>query len=288
MLWEDQVLNDPDGVAVTAIFDDVHCADHRQQYEAVVGLYWLADRRPNRLEPFEDEVVGLLGALPDFTLSDDDDTSSSGTRGWAAEAVGLYTASQPRLVPVLFDSARNGQQRTRADARRALCYAVGTLEDAPEEAGAAPELAVRMYDHRSTISDWLHDESQPTTSTALRLLSGIAPWYCGTASEAVSVAVSQLDDSSTYTSAMGLLQSVARCNEQRRAEIVDQLLDELSTPDSATPERLAVALKHLAAIAEQHPRCRSRMTNFPRMLTDHDHLVVRIRAQTLDALLDRS
>lgn len=289
-VWEDEVYADPDNVDVTALFDDIHCEDDRQQYEAVVGLYWLADLRPTRVEPFENDVVGLLGELPDFGLGIAQDSAGFTTRSWGTEAVGQFTRSYPHVVSDLFDRAGNSDRRTRADARNALGHAAGLLEPASgvssNENDIRSAFANRVHDHYSTITDWLHDGCQSTTSTALILLAGIAPWYCEEASDAIPVAVSHLNDSTTQSSAIGLLRSVALCNERRRVEIVAQLVEVLCERDSERPELLAITLDALVEIVEQYPESWPQMENCHREMTDHEHLAVRTRAKRLRSLLE--
>lgn len=285
MFWDDRVFRDPDGVDISAIFEDIHGEDARQQYEAVAGLKFLADLRPGRVEPFESDLFGLLGAMPGFGLGDPAESSGSTTRDWAAEAVASYARAHPRIIPELFNLAQSPDRRTREDSRRALCPDAGWLDPdtGASSDGNHPPLAVaeHIHDHRSIITDWLHDECQSTTSTALRLLAGIAPWYCETATEALPVAASHLEDNDLYRSAVALVGAVALCNDQRRAALVDQLIGALPDPDSGQERRLVFVLGTLVDIAEEHPDCRSQIDDFPEELTDYEHDAVRLWMATL-------
>lgn len=195
----------------------------RQQYEGVVGFDRLADLRPSRLKPSESDLLGLLGAMPAVGLGDSADSCGTTTRYWVAEAVGMYATTYPRIIPEVFDYTQGPDRQTSEDARRALRYAVGLLDDdtgaSSGDSHTAPAVAKHVYDHRSLITGWLHDECQSTTATALILLSGIAPWYCETATNAIPVATANLDDNDAHTSAMALIRSVALCNDKRRATL---------------------------------------------------------------------
>jgi hypothetical protein len=90
----------------------------------------------------------------------------------------------------------------------------------------------------------------------------------------------------TGTSAMVLLKSVAVCDEQRSAEIVEQLIEALLEPDSESPRRLAFTLKMLVEIAEQRPECRSQIEKLSQDITDHAHLGVQTKAEYLNSLLE--
>lgn len=282
MYWEDRVHHDPDGIEVSAIFDDIHGADAHHQYEAVVGLYWLADFRPTRVNSFESDLLGLLGAMPAFGLGDSADSGGTTTRDWAAKAVAEYAIAYPQIIPEIIDRAQSSDRQTREDSRRALGYIgeslYGTTITSSDDDTTGRTVAEHIHDHRSIITDWLHDEGQSTTFTALKLLSGIAPWYCETATTALPIAASLVDnnDFRSYLTAMSLIQSVALCNDQRRAAVVDELIGTLPEPDSEHREqRLRVALRMLVDIAEQNPDCRSQIDDLPDGLTDHEDPTVR-------------
>jgi hypothetical protein len=189
---------------------------------------------------------------------------------------------------IFWTDSQSPDRQTREDSRSALGHAAGRLADdtgqSSDDDHTAPAAAEQVHDHCSIITDWLHDECKSTTATALRLLAGIAPWYCETATKAIPVAESHLDDSDIDRSAMILIRSVALCNDQRRATLVDQLIGALPDPDSAQQEqRLLSALRLLVEIAEEHPDCRTQIDDLPNGLTDHDRRVVQSWAETLSS-----
>lgn len=291
MNWEDRVHQEPDGVEVSAIFDNIHGEDARQQYEAVAGLYWLADLRPSRLTPFESELLGLLGAMPAFGLGDSADSGGTTTRDWGAKAVAEYATAYPRIISELISRAQSPDSQTREDSLRALGHIGELLSGIPGTSSAVDTtsraVAEQIHGYRSIIIDWLHNERHATTFTALKLLSGIAPWYCETATNALPVAELHIvdNDVNAFLSAMSLMRSVALCNDQRRAAVVDQLIAGLPKPGSEhREERLKIALWMLVDIAEQHPDCRSQINDLPDGLTDLEDRAVRKFADSLSSL----
>lgn len=257
---------DPDGVDVSAIVEDVR-ADGRREYEGVVGLYWLACRRPERLVPRRDDLFAVLGSTSDFSLGE---SGGARMRLWGQEAVGEFLRRRPEFAPDVFELAEYGDQWTREDAFGALAHATGGERTEPE---ARRQLAGHVYDYYSLLAAEVREESS-VTFEALILLSSIARWHCEEVSELVPDVLERLDHGEAGVAEFSFLAEVALCNEARRPELVEEIVDWLDAHGDPEASEPVAALRALVRIVEEDPETAALVDGRGDYLVEYEHFAV--------------
>ena len=240
-MWEDRVFADPDGVDVDALFEDLHSDDERTQYEAAVGVYWLASFRPGRVRPREDELLALVGNLPDFGLGD-----SSGTRNWFGEAVAeLVNAYPDRLLPPMIERLDADRETTREDAAYVLSVAADRTP--------SPVLLRNLRNRRSRLVEFLDDSNGAVRTDALWTLAGIADEYPEAVTDLVPRITPFLDRTPPAASAAVLLHRVAVESPEKADSAVEPLVDALGRLDVEDVRTSGRVLEALLALVEAYP-----------------------------------
>lgn len=257
--WEDEVLHDPDGVYVAAIFDDLQSDDPRIQYEASAGLYWLAHYRPECLQSWENELFDLLGSLQNFGLGSD---PVLGTRKWVADAIGQYLREYPHRLQAVIDLLDTNDPRRRADAVLTLA---ACLQSRPtkfvDDDETRAELLAPLADRFDRVADYLDDEYAEIRPSAVLVLAEVTSQRPEKALPLVPRVVFLLEERHVGFQAVLFLREIALTDSETRQEITARLIDVLHDVEpSNLPElpageleTLMATLQALAAITSHHP-----------------------------------
>jgi len=250
-MWEDRVFHDPDGVDADALFEDLQSDDQRTQYEAAAGVYWLAHFRPERVSPRAEELLDLLGNLPDFALGSGDPRPKeamwgSGTRNWATDAVAELAVAYPeQFVPQIIECLDADSERLREDATLVLGATYGSAN--------AADYFDHLCEHRFVLAELIDDANQTVRNGALSALAGLADEHPEAVIEFVPRVALFLDRSTPDTSAVIFLNRVATELPESVAPAVEPLVETLSRLDSENVQTSMHALEALLALAEEYP-----------------------------------
>lgn len=278
-MWEDRVFNDPDGVEVDDLFDDLYSDDERTQYEAVVGVYWLAQARPDRVRPRADELLELFGHLPDFSLGDD---GGSGTRRWFADGIAELVMAYPEqfLSPILIQLASD-DETVREDAARVFRITANKT--------TSPEVLQQLLKHRSEFTDCLDDPNETVRTNSLWTLAGIADTYPKAVVDLVPRVVSLLDPTSPNIAGVAFVQYVATESPELVEPAVGPLVDAVGRVNTDDIPESRVVLQALLALAETYPEQINRAKHDVAQLADAGpEPVSRPATELLDVLTSSS
>ncbi|WP_410766631.1 hypothetical protein [Haloferax sp. DFSO60] len=272
MSWEESVRKRPEGVDIRDIFEDVYSPSNATQYEAVVGIAWLAELCPERLREKEDALIGLIGTLPDYDVLGQQQRNPftlSGTRMWAMRAVGLYLRIRPDLFTTLFSMLEEGSRSVQEDACVALAVAtqigptyVANVEPTPSSSHYAREWP-------KSVSALAH-ESDIVSANALYLLAAGVPERCVDASNLVSELEFQATTGTIKPGVVPFLRELALCNPEHASEIVGRLLSLFGDIHDYEGELLVWTLLACKEIAATNPDAFADHLTTIRALVDHE------------------